>query len=269
MPLSGANYYSCRMLITVSVVLVVLIVPCLPFERVNCERGVIKARSRHSLEASRSQVRAQQVPPPTTTTTSANNTRQTAALNNRRVHRATAPELIDSRNLPSPLPKRKRTTAIRSSRKKLEQQDFAASNMRLDGPMKRSAGDTNASSETIPPTSTSEHHKHKRFRTSGRFTTSNSNSSSSSMFTLNGSTSSAMNDDNQDMNNNNSTALPRRQVNDMNNNSIDTEGGGAQPSWRQNIDSVNGTVDLSQYNQNDVDRLYGDALLVYFKNFNE
>lgn len=41
------------------------------------------------------------------------------------------------------------------------------------------------------------------------------------------------------------------------------------PYWRRNVKSVNGTIDLSQYEQSDVDRLYGDALLVYVKNFNE
>lgn len=68
-----------------------------------------------------------------------------------------------------------------------------------------------------------------------------------------------------DLNNNNSTHLDS---NDLNNNSI-MSGRADQPTWRRNVDSINGTIDLSQYQQTDVDRLYGDALLVYFKNFNE
>lgn len=61
---------------------------------------------------------------------------------------------------------------------------------------------------------------------------------------------------------------------DLNNNTIslddDSRRGQQRHRPRQNVvDSVNGTVDLSQYQQTDVDRLYGDALLVYFKNFNE
>lgn len=60
---------------------------------------------------------------------------------------------------------------------------------------------------------------------------------------------------NSDVNNNNNPSA----------NSIDD-----RPVGRSvNVNSVNGTIDLSQYGQNDVDRLYGDALLVYFKNFNE
>lgn len=35
------------------------------------------------------------------------------------------------------------------------------------------------------------------------------------------------------------------------------------------VTSINGTIDASQYNNADLDRLYNDALLVYFKNFNE
>lgn len=59
--------------------------------------------------------------------------------------------------------------------------------------------------------------------------------------------------------------------NDLNNNSIasDDNNNNSGPSWRRNVNSLNGTVDLSQYERNDIDRLYGDALLVYFKNFNE
>lgn len=46
-------------------------------------------------------------------------------------------------------------------------------------------------------------------------------------------------------------------------------GAGEKRTWCRNVNSINGTIDLSQYKSNDVDRLYGDALLVYFKNFNE
>lgn len=79
-----------------------------------------------------------------------------------------------------------------------------------------------------------------------------------------------------DSNNNNISG-----ASDVNNNTISTVGeptlqvynaqasGDGQQSWRRNVNSVNGTIDLSQYEQNDVDRLYGDALLVYLKNFNE
>lgn len=69
-----------------------------------------------------------------------------------------------------------------------------------------------------------------------------------------------------DMNNNN--RILNLATNDiMNDNTIAL--GRSQSAWRRNVNSVNGTIDLSQYEQSDVDRLYGDALLVYFKNFNE
>lgn len=55
--------------------------------------------------------------------------------------------------------------------------------------------------------------------------------------------------------------------NDDNNNELAPPPQGQ--TWRRNVSSINGTVDLSQYEQQDVDRLYGDALLVYFKNFNQ
>lgn len=73
--------------------------------------------------------------------------------------------------------------------------------------------------------------------------------------------------------------------NDLNNNSpssshlantasneiqVDSEEITNQPrNWRRNVSSINGTIDVTEYQQNDLDRLYGDALLVYFKNFNE
>lgn len=61
--------------------------------------------------------------------------------------------------------------------------------------------------------------------------------------------------------------------NDINNNSGDINNNGipdvGAERYRNHIKSVNGTIDLSQYEQSDVDRLYGDALLVYLKNFNE
>jgi len=64
-------------------------------------------------------------------------------------------------------------------------------------------------------------------------------------------------------------SLLNNSTNDVNNNSLATGPPVYRANWRRDINSVNGTVDLSQYEQNDVDRLYGDALLVYFKNFNE
>lgn len=68
------------------------------------------------------------------------------------------------------------------------------------------------------------------------------------------------NNTNNDLNNNNTLITEPNEVN-------------VGDSWRNNpavvSRSVNGTIDLSQYGQNDVDRLYGDALLVYLKNFNE
>lgn len=93
-----------------------------------------------------------------------------------------------------------------------------------------------------------------------------------------------------DNNNNNNSSLNNRSSDmngqaafyDLNNNMIDTnqraninkptvENGtsGDSQTWCRNVNSINGTIDLSQYKANDVDRLYGDALLVYFKNFNE
>lgn len=69
---------------------------------------------------------------------------------------------------------------------------------------------------------------------------------------------------------NNNTRHRQDEANDLNNNAIQTEvSANQQPNWRRNINSINGTIDLSEYAQNDVDRLYGDALLVYLKNFNE
>lgn len=57
--------------------------------------------------------------------------------------------------------------------------------------------------------------------------------------------------------------------NDINNNTISGSSDEPIESHQRNVNSINGTIDLSQYGQSDVDRLYGDALLVYFKNFNE
>lgn len=71
-----------------------------------------------------------------------------------------------------------------------------------------------------------------------------------------------------DINNNNST----NQQDDVNNNIVQIDpypGNSTAQTWTRNVDSINGTVDLSRYGQNGVDRLYGDALLVYLKNFNE
>jgi len=69
-----------------------------------------------------------------------------------------------------------------------------------------------------------------------------------------------------DINNN---SRPNLVPYDVNNNTIGSASDQADQTWRRNVTSVNGTIDLSQYGQNDVDRLYGDALLVYLKNFNE
>lgn len=68
------------------------------------------------------------------------------------------------------------------------------------------------------------------------------------------------------LNNNNSTDND----NDINNNTILSSSDSYESQgYQRNINSINGTIDLTQYGQNEVDRLYGDALLVYFKNFNE
>lgn len=75
-----------------------------------------------------------------------------------------------------------------------------------------------------------------------------------------------------DINNNNEFGLRNQSnSNDVNNNiiSVSDEAANQQQHWQRNVSSINGTIDLSQYGQNDVDRLYGDALLVYLKNFNE
>lgn len=66
---------------------------------------------------------------------------------------------------------------------------------------------------------------------------------------------------------NNNGLLESFATNDVNNNTVDSGLVLVEP--RRNVNSVNGTIDLSQYEQSDVDRLYGDALLVYLKNFNE
>lgn len=83
-------------------------------------------------------------------------------------------------------------------------------------------------------------------------------------FTLNG---------NRDINNNNELRSRSLDSSDINNNTLsgadDASNQLYQPQWQRNISSVDGTIDLSQYGRNDVDRLYGDALLVYLKNFNE
>lgn len=63
-----------------------------------------------------------------------------------------------------------------------------------------------------------------------------------------------------DVNNNNESTATA----DINNNTIS----GSSSSSNQ-VNSVDGTIDLSQYANSDVDRLYGDALLVYMKNFND
>lgn len=74
-----------------------------------------------------------------------------------------------------------------------------------------------------------------------------------------------------DANNNNNNNTVVSESLDINSNiiSIDKTDDMAKFVPARNINSINGTIDLSQYEQSDVDRLYGDALLVYFKNFNE
>lgn len=74
-----------------------------------------------------------------------------------------------------------------------------------------------------------------------------------------------------DLNNNSSSSSSNNSTN-LNHNDIqvDLEDIPNQPrNWRRNVSSINGTIDVTEYQQNDLDRLYGDALLVYFKNFNE
>lgn len=79
--------------------------------------------------------------------------------------------------------------------------------------------------------------------------------------------------ENSDINNNDDFHNRSLDSSDVNNNTLsgtdDVNNQLYQQQWQRNINSVNGTIDLSQYGQNDVDRLYGDALLVYLKNFNE
>lgn len=79
---------------------------------------------------------------------------------------------------------------------------------------------------------------------------------------------------NIDLNNNSTAASMTRkssnseqEASDLNNNLIPSAG--RELGARPNINSVNGSIDLSEYSQTDLDRLYGDALLVYLKNFNE
>lgn len=70
---------------------------------------------------------------------------------------------------------------------------------------------------------------------------------------------------------NNNTPSPTNSTN-VASNEIQVDGDEIinQPrNWRTNVSSINGTIDVTEYQQNDLDRLYGDALLVYFKNFNE
>lgn len=75
-----------------------------------------------------------------------------------------------------------------------------------------------------------------------------------------------------DNNNNNDDSAS---TNDVNNNTISGSSGQVDNNHKHQRhqsrirNSVNGTIDLSEYEQSDVDRLYGDALLVYVKNFNE
>lgn len=184
---------------------------------------------------------------------------QQRASTSKRIKRVAAASSIDPRSLPSPLPKKSKRAR-------------AAANMRLDGPLKRSADVSNA---TTTPRHQSQ--SQKRFRTSGRMLATSSSSSSSSTTTTTSSHSFDLNNNNNNSTNTSTTSAQSQErtrqelANDMNNNSIDsgsTNGHLAQ-TWRQNVNSANGTVDLSQYSQSDVDRLYGDALLVYFKNFNE
>lgn len=193
-----------------------------------------------------------------------------------RAHRSAS---IDPRGLPSALPKHHRNTtnsqsqlvAASSEQLRARQQ---ANNMRLD----ESPSDRLANSQSVPtglrrPASDASTHQvmvhKKRFKSSGRF----SATSSETTTTANTSNSSGIQGD---LNRNNNTLIEARShhsraiganQHDLNNNSIETEP--VQPNRRQNVNSINGTVDLSQYSQADVDRLYGDALLVYFKNFNE
>jgi hypothetical protein len=153
-----------------------------------------------------------------------------------RTHRSVA---VDPRSLPSALPIHQRNNSATNPSEQLQAREQVVS-MRVEGsqPSRRPAPEPVANQSVL----------RKRFKTSGRFSTTSSETSdlSRNINTLHG---------------------PRSHLNDLNNNSIDTQG--ARPTRRQNVSSINGTVDLSQYSQEDVDRLYGDALLVYFKNFNE
>lgn len=125
-------------------------------------------------------------------------------------------------------------------------------NMRVDSPsMKRSASET---SETKPVPQ-----KIKRmFKTSGKVFASNSR-----QIVATGGNSTRQESWRHQANDTNNNSIVAGKEDDISNNIEHSS------SWRRNIDSVNGTVDVSMYERNDIDRLYGDALLVYFKNFNE
>ena len=131
-----------------------------------------------------------------------------------------------------------------------------AASMRVNLPsMKRSAIGSN---ETRPATQNTK----KKFKTSGKVFASSSRQTVAT--------------DGIGTRQEHRNEMWRNQANDTNNNSIEARkeddiNNNIEPpgNWRRSIDSVNGTVDVSLYERNDIDRLYGDALLVYFKNFNE
>ena len=137
-------------------------------------------------------------------------------------------------------------------------------------------GSSNSTTASLPHSNTAlpSASRPKKFKSSHRsqafLESSNSSNTShqrfaSSAITSRSSSLSLHDDDNNNSNNNNTDRMTNN-LDDVNNNSIHS---GNQSGWRRNISSINGTIDLSQYEQSDVDRLYGDALLVYFKNFNE
>lgn len=92
-------------------------------------------------------------------------------------------------------------------------------------------------------------------------------SSRDSTISLNNSTTLDRHQADNDINNNNQI-IASININNNNSNSQDNSTVYTVERTRQ-VSSLNGTIDLSRYEQDDVDRLYSDALLVYVKNFNE
>lgn len=121
--------------------------------------------------------------------------------------------------------------------------------MQRSGPRKRS-------SLIVSPSIDVSSNQSKRFRSSLEEETFISRESSVS---TSNSTSSRGHDTHSDSNNQIIAAIQ----DDNNNNTV------YSVERTRQVSSLNGTIDLSRYEQDDVDRLYSDALLVYVKNFNQ